>query len=84
MVGWLRAKARVCADSIIFDFASLNQSFKAFKSCLKSFEEYIVRVKWALSLIRVLNVKQINAFKVKSLQTFFNLLLNKLGVDAVS
>ena len=53
---------------------SLNLSFEEFEGSCESVKEHIVCVVGALGFIRVVQIVEIESFKVQSLQTFLKLI----------
>ena len=67
----------------MFDLACLNHCLEELKCLRKSIKEDIIRVKWPLSLIRILQVKHVEALQIEALQRLFKLHFQEGWVHAV-
>lgn len=70
-------QARVCSDTVLADFASLNHLFKEFKCLTQPVEEDVVCVVGPLGFVRILKVEDVKALEIQSLERLFQLNLKE-------
>ena len=76
--------ARVCCKTIVLYLTCFNHFLHELECFRQPIEEHIICVKWALSFIWVVQVHDIKAFEIESLQTIFKLLFEEFRVQAVT
>lgn len=81
---WFYSKATIGGQSVIFDLALRHSTLKKFESLSKSVEKHVVCIVWSLSLIWILEIVDIETFKIESLQRLIQLMLQEFGMHAMT